>query len=160
MLSSVRMLTRRAFSTSNKLAAQQLTVRDALNQAMDEEMEKDERVFILGEEVAQYDGAYKVKISMLPITSFTYNQKGCIDIKRLRKHTRMKNCAILQKKRLSNVNATLQTFLRQRENAFIINNFFHCLSFIVHYIRKRKIFLLQIGVICIAFKIAANRIRT
>ena len=38
----------------------QLTVRDALNQAMDEEMERDERVFILGEEVAQYDGAYKV----------------------------------------------------------------------------------------------------
>jgi len=60
MLSSVRAITRRAFSTSNKLAAQQLTVRDALNQAMDEEMEKDERVFILGEEVAQYDGAYKV----------------------------------------------------------------------------------------------------
>ncbi|XP_055323756.1 pyruvate dehydrogenase E1 component subunit beta, mitochondrial [Sitodiplosis mosellana] len=60
MLSNVRMLTRRAFSTSHKLAAQQLTVRDALNQAMDEEMEKDERVFILGEEVAQYDGAYKV----------------------------------------------------------------------------------------------------
>lgn len=62
MLSSVRMLTRRAFSTSNKLAAQQLTVRDALNQAMDEEMERDERVFLLGEEVAQYDGAYKVRI--------------------------------------------------------------------------------------------------
>lgn len=60
MLSNVRMLTRRAFSTSHKLAAQQLAVRDALNQAMDEEMEKDERVFILGEEVAQYDGAYKV----------------------------------------------------------------------------------------------------
>lgn len=56
----MRMLSRRAFSTSNKLAAQKLTVRDALNQALDEEMEKDERVFILGEEVAQYDGAYKV----------------------------------------------------------------------------------------------------
>lgn len=62
MLSSARMLTRRAFSTSNKLAAQQLAVRDALNQAMDEEMERDERVFLLGEEVAQYDGAYKVRI--------------------------------------------------------------------------------------------------
>ena len=35
-------------------------MRDALNSAMDEEMERDERVFILGEEVAQYDGAYKV----------------------------------------------------------------------------------------------------
>lgn len=60
MLSNLRILTRRNFSTSSKLAAQQLTVRDALNQAMDEEMEKDDRVFILGEEVAQYDGAYKV----------------------------------------------------------------------------------------------------
>jgi len=35
-------------------------VRDALNSAMDEEMERDETVFLLGEEVAQYDGAYKV----------------------------------------------------------------------------------------------------
>lgn len=35
-------------------------MRDALNQAHDEEMQKDERVFIMGEEVAQYDGAYKV----------------------------------------------------------------------------------------------------
>lgn len=38
----------------------QVTVRDALNQAMDEELDRDERVFLLGEEVAQYDGAYKV----------------------------------------------------------------------------------------------------
>lgn len=38
----------------------QLTVRDALNQAMEEEMRKDEKVFLLGEEVAQYNGAYKV----------------------------------------------------------------------------------------------------
>lgn len=37
-----------------------MTVRDALNSAMDEEMERDERVFIIGEEVALYDGAYKV----------------------------------------------------------------------------------------------------
>lgn len=61
MLSNVRLqLSRRSFSTSKCLGAQQLTVRDALNQAIDEEMEKDERVFLLGEEVAQYDGAYKV----------------------------------------------------------------------------------------------------
>ena len=39
----------------------QVTVRDALNQDMDEELERDERVFLLGEEVAQYDGAYKVR---------------------------------------------------------------------------------------------------
>lgn len=37
-----------------------ITVRDALNQAMDEELQRDDRVFLLGEEVAQYDGAYKV----------------------------------------------------------------------------------------------------
>lgn len=36
-------------------------MRDALNQALDEELERDERVFLLGEEVAQYDGAYKVR---------------------------------------------------------------------------------------------------
>ncbi|XP_057296719.1 pyruvate dehydrogenase E1 component subunit beta, mitochondrial-like [Hydractinia symbiolongicarpus] len=41
-------------------AAQQVTVRDALNMAMDEEIERDDRVFLLGEEVAQYDGAYKI----------------------------------------------------------------------------------------------------
>lgn len=40
----------------------QVTVRDALNMAMDEEIERDDRVFLLGEEVAQYDGAYKVLI--------------------------------------------------------------------------------------------------
>jgi pyruvate dehydrogenase E1 component beta subunit len=39
---------------------QQVTVRDALNMAIDEEMKRDDRVFLLGEEVAQYDGAYKV----------------------------------------------------------------------------------------------------
>ena len=38
----------------------QLTIRDALNSAIDEEMERDEKVLVLGEEVAQYDGAYKV----------------------------------------------------------------------------------------------------
>lgn len=61
MLSTVvRNLARRSFSTSQIAAAKNLTVRDALNTAIDEEMERDERVFILGEEVAQYDGAYKV----------------------------------------------------------------------------------------------------
>lgn len=37
-----------------------MTCRDALNKAMDEEMGRDERVMIIGEEVAMYDGAYKV----------------------------------------------------------------------------------------------------
>ncbi|KRT80358.1 hypothetical protein AMK59_7939, partial [Oryctes borbonicus] len=55
-----KVLNKRAFSTTKILAAKQMTVRDALNSAIDEEMERDERVFILGEEVAMYDGAYKV----------------------------------------------------------------------------------------------------
>ncbi|XP_059480582.1 pyruvate dehydrogenase E1 component subunit beta, mitochondrial [Neocloeon triangulifer] len=55
-----KLLSRRCFSTGRVLAAQQMNVRDALNSALDEEMERDERVFILGEEVAMYDGAYKV----------------------------------------------------------------------------------------------------
>lgn len=66
LASTVRGLCRRSFSTSKVLAAQQLTVRDALNAALDEEMERDERVFILGEEVAQYDGAYKVSGAIPP----------------------------------------------------------------------------------------------
>uniref|UniRef100_A0A2P2HXA6 Pyruvate dehydrogenase E1 component subunit beta n=1 Tax=Hirondellea gigas TaxID=1518452 RepID=A0A2P2HXA6_9CRUS len=37
-----------------------LSVRDALNSAIDEEMDRDEKVLIMGEEVAQYDGAYKI----------------------------------------------------------------------------------------------------
>jgi pyruvate dehydrogenase E1 component beta subunit len=37
-----------------------MTVRDALNTALEEEMLRDEGVFILGEEVARYNGAYKV----------------------------------------------------------------------------------------------------
>lgn len=45
----------------------QLTVRDALNTAIDEEMDRDNRVFVLGEEVAQYDGAYKVRSQYLRV---------------------------------------------------------------------------------------------
>ncbi len=37
-----------------------ITYREALRQAMDEEMARDDRVFLMGEEVAQYNGAYKV----------------------------------------------------------------------------------------------------
>merc|ERR1711872_243098 len=50
----------RQLCTTPALKAQTVTVRDALNMALDEEIERDERVFIMGEEVAQYDGAYKV----------------------------------------------------------------------------------------------------
>ncbi len=42
-----------------------VSVRDALNQAMDEEMARDERVFLMGEEVGLYNGAYKVSKGLL-----------------------------------------------------------------------------------------------
>jgi pyruvate dehydrogenase E1 component beta subunit len=42
-----------------------VTYRDALNQALREEMQRDDRVFIIGEEVAQYNGAYKVSRGLL-----------------------------------------------------------------------------------------------
>lgn len=43
----------------------EITYRDALNQALAEEMERDDSVFIVGEEVAQYQGAYKVTQGLL-----------------------------------------------------------------------------------------------
>jgi len=42
-----------------------MTARDALNSALDEEMARDESVFILGEEVGEYQGAYKVTRNLL-----------------------------------------------------------------------------------------------
>jgi pyruvate dehydrogenase E1 component beta subunit len=42
-----------------------ITYRDALNQALREEMQRDDRVFIMGEEVGVYQGAYKVSKGML-----------------------------------------------------------------------------------------------
>jgi len=42
-----------------------ITLRDALNEAMSEEMRRDENVFLMGEEVAEYNGAYKVSKGML-----------------------------------------------------------------------------------------------
>ncbi len=43
----------------------EITYREALNQALREEMERDESVFLMGEEVAQYHGAYKVSKGLL-----------------------------------------------------------------------------------------------
>ncbi len=42
-----------------------VTYRDALNQALREEMQRDDRVFIMGEEVGVYQGAYKVSKGLL-----------------------------------------------------------------------------------------------
>lgn len=43
----------------------ELQLREALRRAMTEEMRRDDRVFLMGEEVAHYDGAYKVSQGML-----------------------------------------------------------------------------------------------
>ncbi len=43
----------------------EMTYREALNAAMVQEMERDDTVFLMGEEVAEYDGAYKVSKGML-----------------------------------------------------------------------------------------------
>jgi pyruvate dehydrogenase E1 component beta subunit len=53
-----------------------LTVRDALNQAMDEEMARDDRVFLIGEEVALYNGAYKVSKGLLD----KYGERRVVDM--------------------------------------------------------------------------------
>ena len=60
-------LARAALGASTRIArvgqvrtASSMTVREALNAGIDEEMEADEDVFLMGEEVAQYQGAYKV----------------------------------------------------------------------------------------------------
>ncbi|CAF3564814.1 unnamed protein product [Rotaria sp. Silwood1] len=54
-------LFRRSFSiTSRAFAEKTITIRETIIKAMDEEIERDERVFLIGEEVAEYDGAYKL----------------------------------------------------------------------------------------------------
>jgi pyruvate dehydrogenase E1 component beta subunit len=43
----------------------EMTVRQALNEAMAEELRRDDKVFVLGEEVAEYQGAYKITQGLL-----------------------------------------------------------------------------------------------
>jgi pyruvate dehydrogenase E1 component beta subunit len=53
----------------------QIAFREALREAMNEEMRRDERVFLMGEEVAEYNGAYKVSQGMLE----EFGEKRVID---------------------------------------------------------------------------------
>ena len=53
----------------------EILFRDALREAMTEEMRRDEKVFLLGEEVAEYNGAYKVSKGMLD----EFGEKRVID---------------------------------------------------------------------------------
>ncbi|KAK4570224.1 pyruvate dehydrogenase E1, beta subunit [Recurvomyces mirabilis] len=64
---------RRSYATPS--GSKEMTVRDALNEAMAEEMEKNEKVFVLGEEVGQYNGAYKVTKGLLD----RFGEKRVID---------------------------------------------------------------------------------
>ncbi len=45
--------------------ARELALRDAIREAMVEEMRRDDSIFLMGEEVAHYNGAYKVSKGML-----------------------------------------------------------------------------------------------
>ena len=47
------------------LSSEEITMRQALRDTMAEEMRKDKKIFILGEEVAEYQGAYKVTQDLL-----------------------------------------------------------------------------------------------
>lgn len=53
----------------------EIQFREALNEAMSEEMRRDEKVFLMGEEVAEYNGAYKVSQGMLD----EFGEKRIID---------------------------------------------------------------------------------
>src|SRR3982750_837838 len=52
-----------------------MTMRDALNAALREELQRDENVFLMGEEVAEYQGAYKVTKGLLQ----EFGEKRVID---------------------------------------------------------------------------------
>jgi pyruvate dehydrogenase E1 component beta subunit len=53
----------------------EIQFREALREALNEEMRKDERIFLMGEEVAEYNGAYKVSQGMLD----EFGEKRVID---------------------------------------------------------------------------------
>ena len=68
--------------------ARSIAFREALREAMNEEMRRDDRVFLMGEEVAEYNGAYKVSQGMLaefgpkrvidtPISELGFTGIGC-----------------------------------------------------------------------------------
>ena len=52
-------------SAAEKLAPKTMTVREALRDAMRQEMKADKNIFLMGEEVAEYNGAYKVSQDLL-----------------------------------------------------------------------------------------------
>jgi len=82
MLSSLRNVaalshrSRVSFNTLRRgFATKDYTVREAINEGIDQEMERDEAVYVMGEEVAQYQGAYKVTKGLYQ----KYGEKRVID---------------------------------------------------------------------------------
>lgn len=78
--SACRMALRSRVGFSTKIpyrgfATKEMTVREAICEGLDEEMERDESVYIMGEEVAQYQGAYKVTKGLYQ----KYGEKRVID---------------------------------------------------------------------------------
>ncbi|KAI9770005.1 MAG: pyruvate dehydrogenase E1, beta subunit [Geoglossum simile] len=62
-VSLARKQQRRGYADVN--GVKEVAVRDALNEALAEELEQNDKVFIMGEEVAQYNGAYKITKGLL-----------------------------------------------------------------------------------------------
>merc|ERR1712048_1542630 len=60
---------------SSPITNEKMTVRESINSAMSDEIERDPNVFLIGEEVAQYNGAYKVSKGMWD----RYGDKRIID---------------------------------------------------------------------------------
>ena len=56
---------RRTSASCRRQAMREITYRQALNEALAEELERDPNVFLMGEEVAEYQGAYKVSQGLL-----------------------------------------------------------------------------------------------
>eukprot|EP00934_Nitzschia_sp_Nitz4_P009357 Nitzschia sp. Nitz4//scaffold26_size159584//78802//80071//NITZ4_002494-RA/size159584-snap-gene-0.43-mRNA-1//-1//CDS//3329545091//9347//frame0 len=81
MLSSIRNVVSQtsrskvSFSAMRSFATKEMTVREAICEGIDEEMERDEKVYVMGEEVAQYQGAYKVTKGLYQ----KYGEKRVID---------------------------------------------------------------------------------
>jgi len=64
-LRTVFPVTAKGYAQVSGSSQKEMTVREALTDAMASEMERNEKVFVLGEEVAQYNGAYKVTKGLL-----------------------------------------------------------------------------------------------
>ncbi|XP_035833338.1 pyruvate dehydrogenase E1 component subunit beta, mitochondrial-like [Helianthus annuus] len=68
----------RAKGLPNSLfTSSRMTVRDALNSALNEEMAADPNVFVMDEEVGEYQGAYKWQNRLVKSGSFTHSYPFC-----------------------------------------------------------------------------------